>query len=74
MTITIKTPMELTVVAGQTITLYKNTKGLYVAILNGIEVGLAAEVQSDVEIAELPSCMEGTVEADTTGTSFTVLV
>lgn len=42
------------------VTIYKNTKGLYIAILRGIEVGLVKEVQSDNEIL-LDSCIEAKV-------------
>ncbi len=45
---------------GDTVTLYRNTKGLYVAILNGVEVGLASEA-SELEADtndELPSCID----------------
>lgn len=42
---------------GDTVTLYKNTKGLYVCVLNGVEVGLASELESDTE-EELPSCID----------------
>lgn len=42
---------------GDTVTLYKNTNGLYVAILNGVEVGLASELEADTE-EELPSCID----------------
>ena len=43
---------------GDTVTLYRNTKGLYVAILNGVEVGLANELEADNEEDELPSCID----------------
>ena len=51
---------------GDTVTLYKNTKGLYVAILNGLEVGLASELETDTE-EELPSCIDCEVYRSFTG-------
>ena len=50
-------PVKISGKKGDTVTLYRNTKGLYVAILNGVEVGLASELESDTE-DELPSCID----------------
>lgn len=48
---------------GNNVTLYKNNKGLYIAILNGVEVGIAKEVESD-SIIKLPNCIDCTIEED----------
>lgn len=50
-------PVKISGYQGETVTLYKNTKGLYIAILKGVEVGLASELESDIDI-ELPSCID----------------
>lgn len=51
-------PIKITGKKGDTVTLYRNTRGLYVAILNGVEVGLASELETDTETDELPSCID----------------
>ena len=54
-------PDKISGCKGEKITLYKNTKGLYVAILRGVEVGIVKGVESEKEPILMP-CMEGIIE------------
>lgn len=51
-------PLKISGRKGDIVTLYRNTKGLYVAILNGVEVGLASELETEIEVDKLPSCID----------------
>jgi hypothetical protein len=62
--IKILSPLPLTGRKGERVTLYKNTKGLYVAILNGVEVGVAKEVETEGDEVRLPSCMDASILKD----------
>lgn len=72
--IKVEKALPMKVEKGQKVTIYKNTTNIYVAIVAGMEIGVAYECNCDKENIKFPSCMEGIVEEDSTTNNFTVLV